>query len=98
MTLRRPLPILLAFALLLSQAAASTHALTHVGGDAKAPAGHVSLCAKCASFDKLSLIEPTIPPVNLRSEASSPRVVVAAASFTPRTAVPFQSRAPPSAL
>jgi hypothetical protein len=100
MTRRRTLPLLLTIALLLSQAAASAHALSHLNADSLAKEGlaHASLCAKCASFDKLALIEPTLPPAALRAEASSVPASFTAESFRPQTTTPFRSRAPPHSL
>ena len=100
MTRRRTLPVLLTIALLLSQAAAYAHTLSHLSADSLAKEGlaHASLCAKCASFDKLSLIEPTLPPYDLRAEASGSPVDAVAACFRPQTTTPFQSRAPPTPL
>lgn len=100
MTRRRTLPVLLAFALLLSQAAAYAHMLSHLSADslAKESLAHASLCAKCASFDKLTLIEPNLPPADLQAEASSAPVHVTVESSRPRAPSPFQSRAPPTSL
>jgi hypothetical protein len=100
MTRRRTLPVLLTIALLLGQAAAYAHALSHLSADSLAKEGlaHASLCAKCASFDKLTLIEPTLPPPDLRAEASNTPVDVAVASSRRQTTTPFQSRAPPHSL
>jgi hypothetical protein len=100
MTRRRTLPFLLTIALLLSQAAAYAHALSHLSADslAKEGAAHASLCAKCASFDKLTLIEPTLPPTDLHAEAQSTPVDFSTESFRPQTTTPFQSRAPPHPL
>jgi hypothetical protein len=97
MTRRRTLPILLAFALLLTQAAGYAHALSHFNGDtlAKERMAHASLCAKCASFDKLSLIEPTSRALDLRVEAASTPVIAMAQASQPRTVATFQPRAPP---
>jgi len=100
MTRRRTLPVLLAFALLLSQAAAFAHTLSHLSADSLAKEGlaHASLCAKCASFDKLTLIAPALPPPDLHAEASSTPFDVTAESFRLQTTAPFQSRAPPHSL
>ena len=97
---RRTLPILLAFALLLSQAAAAAHALSHLSSDslAKETVAHASLCAKCASFDKLSLVEPSLLPSTLHAEASTTPVAIAVESFRPQVTTPFRSRAPPRPL
>ena len=97
---RRTLPVLLALTLLLGQAAAYAHTLSHLSADslAKESLAHPSLCAKCASFDKLTLIEPDLPPVDLSAEAVSTLVHHTLESFRPRTTTPFDSRAPPHSL
>jgi hypothetical protein len=97
MTRRRTLPILLAFALLLTQAAGFAHALSHLNADtlAKERLAHASLCAKCASFDKLALIEPTSLAPHLRIEAATAAVMDVVQTVRPRTVAPFQPRAPP---
>jgi hypothetical protein len=100
MTRRRTLPVLLTIALLLGQAAAYAHTLSHLSADSLAKEGlaHASLCAKCASFDKLSLIEPTLPPTDLHAEAATTSVDVTAEGFRQQTTTPFRSRAPPQPL
>jgi hypothetical protein len=100
MTRRRILPVLLTIALLLSQTAAYAHTFSHLNADSLAKEGwaHASLCAKCASFDKLASIEPTLPPYDLRAAASGTPAAAVAASFRPQATTPFRSRAPPSRL
>ena len=100
MTRRRTLPVLLTIALLLGQAAAYAHALSHLSPSSLGKEGfaHASLCAKCASFDKLTLIEPTLPPADLQAEASSTAFVTTTNGFRPQTANAFRARAPPHPL
>ena len=97
MTRRRTLPILLALTLLVTQAAGYAHGLSHFRADTpvKERIAHDSLCAKCASFDKLSLILPTSPPLDLRADPPRASELVVVESFQKRVTTPFQPRAPP---
>jgi hypothetical protein len=97
MTRQRTLPLLLALTVLLTQLAGIAHALSHYNADAlaKESIAHASLCAKCASFHKLSV---AVPP----STSPEPGAQVFAAASTPptpatprRATASFRARAPP---
>jgi hypothetical protein len=97
MTRRHALPILLALTLLVTQTAGYAHALSHFNTDlvAKDRVAHASLCAKCASFDKLMSIVPTLACIELHAAASTTPHIVRRARETARDTPPFQPRAPP---
>ena len=97
MKVPRALPILLALALLLSQHAGQAHALSHLdpGNASKEGFAHTLLCAKCASFDNLSLMLPASAVIAV-DEPCSPRFVgTAVYRFVLPTITAFHSRAPP---
>jgi hypothetical protein len=97
MTQRCTLPILLALALLLAQTAGYIHALSHYNADqlVKERIAHASMCAKCASFDKLAPLIPTSFALRLRVESSTAPRIKSVRDTPRRTPSPFQSRAPP---
>ena len=93
----RTLPLLVAAALLLGQLAGQVHAASHLdaGGVSKDPLAHTTLCAKCASFDNLSLLLAPSVAVGADVSPSDSQIGAAEYEFVRLACTPFQSRAPP---
>ena len=93
----RTLPLLVAVALLLSQLAGQVHAVSHLdaGGTSKDPLPHTTLCAKCASFDNLSLLLSPTVAVGTGVLLAGVQIGAAEYEFVRLSSTPFQSRAPP---
>lgn len=93
----RTLPILLALALLLSQYAGQAHALSHLDPSNASKEGfaHTLLCAKCASFDNLSLMLPANAVIHFDAPRCAASFGTAVYLCVLLTVTAFDSRAPP---